>query len=322
MGKDERLEITIKYKDFKETISGSVENVTNEYFKILSKVIPAFSSISGLFLEPNILEMASRLKGSVLIFRDRVFVTQKDIPTEDAVLLALLAKYFGFGLNMLTNDNMSLQEMLDSTGKNRKSVNKTVENLKSANAIEQLDGKYRIIDWKAYDYVLRKLSNKKDKTLSDFVENGYSPQNLSLHAFTIGYEGQEIGPFLNLLKKEGITTLIDVRKDAYSKQDVSYSEGNLSRIAANAKIRYIHLPELGVDYEFRQELKSTHNYDGYFKRYSDYLEKNPDLVSLVADLAKGNSVCLLCYERDFRRCHRSVLASKLEPMGIIFHHLP
>ena len=38
----EKLEVTIKYNNLKQTISGSPENVTREYFNVLSKVIPAF----------------------------------------------------------------------------------------------------------------------------------------------------------------------------------------------------------------------------------------------------------------------------------------
>ena len=102
---------------------------------------------------------------------------------------------------------------------------------------------------------------------------------------------------------------------------MSYTEGTLSRIAADARIKYIHLPELGVDYNMRQELKSTHDYETYFKRYSEYLDKNPDLPTFLATLSKNNIICLMCYEKDFRRCHRSILANKLEELGVTFHHM-
>ena len=122
-----------------------------------------------------------------------------------------------------------------------------LERLKSINAVEQLlDGRYRVFDWKAYDYLLKKLPDKKNIKLTDFAkENTKLSEYRCSQAFTIGYEGQEPSQFLKLLSNEGIVILVDVRKDAYSKQDMSYSEGTLSRIAANAGIKYIHLPELG-----------------------------------------------------------------------------
>jgi hypothetical protein len=322
MNKDERLEITIKYNDFKQTISGSPENVTKEYFNVLSKVIPAFDVISGLTVRPNLTDMAAKLRGSAHLYKDRVFILKKNPAPEDAILLALVAKYIGFGLKLTSNDSMTLQEILDSTGKTKKSIMRILEKLKSTNAVEQLlEGRYRILDWKAYDYVLRKLPDKKNIKLTDFVKEDSELFEYRLPAFTVGYEGREPSQFLKSLSNEGIDILVDVRKDAYSKQDMSYSEGTLSRIAADARIKYIHLPELGVDYDLRQELKSTHDYETYFKRYAEYLERNADLTTFLAGLSKNNVICLMCYEKDFRRCHRSILANKLEELGITFHHM-
>lgn len=322
MNKDERLEITIKYNGFKQTVSGSPDNVTKEYFNVLSKVLPAFDVISGLAFRPNLSEMAAKLKGSAHLYKDRVFILNRNLLLEDSVLLALVAKYIGFGLKLTSNDSMSLQEILDSTGKTKKSIVRILDKLKSTNAVEQLlEGRYRILDWKAYDYVLRKLPEKKPVKLTDFTKESNALTECRLSAFTVGYEGQEPDQFIKLLSDQGIDILVDVRKDAYSKQDKSYGEGTLSRTASEAQIKYIHMPELGVDYNLRQDLKTTHDYETYFKRYSEYLNKNPDLPAFLAKLSKNNVICLMCYEKDFRRCHRSVLANKLEELGVTFHHM-
>jgi hypothetical protein len=318
MHKDERLEITIKYNDYKQTIIGSPERVTKEYFNVLSKVIPAFEVVSGLAFGPDLAEMASKLKGLVHIYKDRIFIL-KGTTLEDKILLSLTAKYVGFGLKLTVYDSMSLQELLDATGKTKKSIEKVLDKLKSTNSVEQLlEGKYRILDWKAYDYVLKKFPEKNNMKRPDFLK-----KDAELHnpVFTIGYEGQEPSQFIKKLHDEEIDILVDVRKDAYSKQDVSYTEGTLSRILAEARIKYIHIPELGVDYNLREELKSTHDYETYFKRYMEYLEKNSNLTEFVAGLAMNNVICLMCYEKDFKRCHRSILANKLEKRGLTFYHM-
>jgi hypothetical protein len=321
MKRNERLEITIKYNDLKQTISGSPENVTREYFNVLSKVIPAIDVMSDLTVNPNLAEMATRLRGSAHLYKDRVFILRKNPTPEDAILLALVSKYIGFGLGLTSNDSMSMQEIIDATGKTKKSATRVLDRLRSRNAVDQLlEGRYRIFDWKAYDYVLRKLPDRKNIKLTDFSRGDSEPGEYRSPAFTVGYEGREPGQFIKSLSNEGIDILVDVRKDAYSKQDISYGEGALSRIAADVRIKYIHLPELGVDYDVRQELKSTYDYEAYFKRYSEYLEKNSDLVAFVAQLAKNNVICLMCYEKDFKRCHRSILANKLEELGITFLH--
>ncbi len=321
MNKDQRLEITVKYKGLKQTISGSPESVTKQYFIFLSKVIPAFDVISGLKFNPGLIDMAAKLKGSVHIYKGRVFILKKNRFLKDSILLALVAKYISFGLKLTANDSMSLQEIVDSTGKTKKSVVSILDKLKSTKAMEQLlDGRYRILDWKAYDYLLKELPGKKHIKLTDFVSEENALNKSPIAAYTLGYEGKDPDQFLKLLGDEGVEILVDVRKDAYSKQNTSYTEGNLSRIAAEERIKYIHLPELGVDYKIRQELKSTNDYQSYFKRYSEYLEKHLDLVEFIAHLAKNNVICLMCYEKDFKRCHRSVLANKLEDLGITFRH--
>jgi uncharacterized protein (DUF488 family) len=215
---------------------------------------------------------------------------------------------------------MSEQDMLSTIGNNKKSLMKVVDKLKSSNAIEQLlDGKYRISDWKAYDYTLKKGSREHGlKKLSDFSD---AENENRFPVYTVGYEGKEPKNFLQSLKTSGIEVLVDVRKDAYSKQDPSFSEGTLCRILTDAKIKYIHLPELGVDFNLREELRSTHDYDSYFRRYGEYLDTNSDLISFIDSVARKNVICLMCYERDFRLCHRSIIANKLEKNGAIFHHL-
>ena len=278
-------------------------------------------TFSGLTTGPSVADMAAKLKGLVYFNKDRVIMLKKNLKSEDAALLVLVAKYVGFGLRITTNDSMTLQEIIDSTGKTKKAIVVILDKLKLANAIEQLEGRYRISDWKAYEYVLRKLPETKPVKLTDFVKENNPSINRSRPAFTKGYEGQAPDQFIKSLCNEGIEILVDVRKDAYSKQDMSFSEGTLSRIAADARIKYIHLPELGVDYNLRQELKSTHDYGSYFKRYSEYIDKNPELVSFLTELTKNNVICLMCYEKDFRRCHRSILAGKLEEEGVTFHHI-
>jgi len=316
------LEVTIKYNEFKQTISGSPEVVTREYFNVLSKVIPAFDLASDLVARPSIAEMAERLKGSVHFYGQHVIILKTNLNVENAILLALVSKYIGLGLKIMTEDSMALQEIVETTGKPKRSVLNVLNRLKSTKAVDQLsEDRFRISYWKAYEYILRKISDARTIKITDFVAEKERPLDRNNVAFTIGYEGRNFDQFIKTLKGDRIEVLVDVRKDAYSKRDRSFNEGILSKMVANAKIKYIHLPELGVEYAQRQELKSDHDYETYFKIYSDYLDKNPELISFLADLIKNNKVCLMCYEKNFKRCHRMVLADKLEKLGMVFHHI-
>jgi len=73
MNKDDRLEITIKYNDYKQTIIGSPERVSKEYFNVLSKIIPALDSVAGLVIGPDLTNMVTKLKGSVNLYKDSFY---------------------------------------------------------------------------------------------------------------------------------------------------------------------------------------------------------------------------------------------------------
>jgi hypothetical protein len=295
--------------------------VTKEYFNVLGKVIPALDIALDLVARPSIMDMAAKLKGSVQLYKDRVIVLREGPKSEDAVLLALVAKYVGFGLKITTTDKMTLKEIIEASGKSRKAVVDVLDKLKSVDALDQVGNDFRISDWKAYEYVVRRSWGSEPARITDFTKENNLFANQELIAYTIGYEGRELDQFLKLLSDEKVEVLVDVRKDAYSKQNTDFCEGPLSRVAADVKIKYVHLPELGVDYAQRQELKSSRDYDSYFKRYSEYLDGNPYFVSFLADLSKNSIICLMCYEKDFKRCHRSILAGRLEKAGVVFHHL-
>jgi len=322
LSKNEKLEVTIKYNEFKQTISGSPEVVTREYFNVLSKVIPAFGLALELVARPSIAEMAGKLKGLVHLYGPHVIIMKTNLNVEDSVLLALVSKYIGFGIKATTEDSMTLQEIVETTGKPKRNVLNVLHRLMSTKGVDQLsEDRFRISDWKAHEYILRKIPDVKPIKITDFATKKEKTFGHNSVMFTIGYEGRDLSQFLRSLKDDGIEVLVDVRKDAYSKRDRNFNEGILAKMAASVQIKYIHLPELGVEYAQRQELKSNHDYETYFKLYFDYLDKNPHLISFLADLSKNNRVCLMCYEKDFKRCHRMILADRLEKLGMIFHHI-
>lgn len=322
-GKD-KLEITVRYKDIKQTISGSPDAVTRAYFDVINKMIPGFEIVSDLFASPNILEIANRLRKFIALYGKRVVVLRSDIGTEDSVSLALIGKYIGFRLNRTNKDTMTLDEIIDATGKRKNSIVATLGRLAKSGALEEISaGEFRMIEPKVDQYTISRLPKLWTWKITDFTgRNQKLPETTQNNiAFTIGYESQSLDGFLKILKDKDVQLLIDVRKDPYSKFDTSFSEGILSKIVLESKIRYIHIPELGVDYNERQKLKESHDYESYFKLYSDYLDKNPDLVSLTQSLLENNNACLMCYEKDYRRCHRMILADKLNQKGFVFVHL-
>lgn len=130
--------------------------------------------------------------------------------------------------------------------------------------------------------------------------------------FTIGYEGKSLEEYLNKLLIHGVRTLCDVRKNAYS-QKYGFSKAQLQPACEGVGIKYIHIPELGIDSDQRRSLFSQADYDILFEQYrKTVLAKNDRQLERIVDLIdKDERVALTCFEKNVNQCHRTQIARKL-----------
>lgn len=130
--------------------------------------------------------------------------------------------------------------------------------------------------------------------------------------FTIGYEGVSLESYLDKLLVYGVKVLCDVRKNAYS-QKYGFSKSQIKLACDGVGIRYIHIPELGIESDQRQALNSQHDYDVLFEQYRNTTLKNSEsyLKMIIELIGKEQRVALTCFEKDVRQCHRTQIAHKL-----------
>ena len=130
--------------------------------------------------------------------------------------------------------------------------------------------------------------------------------------FTIGYEGFTLENYLNRLIRLNVHTLVDVRKNAFSMK-YGFSKAILEKACLGVGIEYVHMPQLGIDSSKRQTLKSQRDYDTLFDEYErTTLKENWSfLLQLRSIVERDNRVCLTCFEKDPRQCHRTRIAKAL-----------
>ena len=133
--------------------------------------------------------------------------------------------------------------------------------------------------------------------------------------FTIGYEGKSLELYINSLILNDVRVLCDVRKNAYS-QKYGFSKSQLEKACKGVNIGYIHIPELGIESDKRQNLCSQQDYDHLFDIYEKTtLVNNWEYVLKVRELIDTyGRIALTCFEKDPRQCHRSRIAAAL--MGL------
>lgn len=131
----------------------------------------------------------------------------------------------------------------------------------------------------------------------------------ALRITTIGYEGVALADFLATLKTAGVEQLLDIRELPISRRK-GFSKTALSAALADAGIAYAHERALGSPRELRNRLREDGNLTRFFADFREYLATQRDLVTSLAGSLTG-TVALLCYERNHRECHRSVVATAL-----------
>lgn len=130
--------------------------------------------------------------------------------------------------------------------------------------------------------------------------------------FTIGYEGKTLEQYINLLIINDVHLLCDVRKNAYS-QKYGFSKSQLEKACVGVGIKYVHIPQLGIESEFRQDLRSQKDYDNLFEFYEENtLKQNQEYLLKVRELVDSEKrIALTCFEHNPKECHRARVAKHL-----------
>jgi len=141
--------------------------------------------------------------------------------------------------------------------------------------------------------------------------------------FTIGYEQTPAAAVLDELASAKVELLVDVRAVAASRRP-GFSKRQLAAGLDERGIRYLHLRGLGTPKEGRLAARR-----GDLARLFDVYQKHlatpqarEELDELSALARSGTRLCLLCYERDHRHCHRQWIAELVhERTGAEVEHL-
>ena len=127
--------------------------------------------------------------------------------------------------------------------------------------------------------------------------------------FTIGYEGLTLEGYINKLILKDVHVLCDVRKNAFSMK-FGFSKNLLQKACEGVGITYIHIPQLGIESEKRQELHTQADYNRLFDEYEQTtLRENYSYLKIITDAIKNQKrVALTCFENEPKTCHRSRVA--------------
>ena len=161
--------------------------------------------------------------------------------------------------------------------------------------------------------IKEKLLNKEELSKVQMQKERFTKTEPML--LTIGYEGFTLETYLRQLISNDVHVLCDVRKNAFSMK-YGFSKGILQKACEGLGIKYVHVPELGIESKQRQALETQQDYDALFEQYErTTLQKNwKYLLGVHNLLSQYTRVCLTCFEKDPKQCHRTRVAKAL--MGL------
>ena len=146
---------------------------------------------------------------------------------------------------------------------------------------------------------------------------------MPLPVATIGYQAATVPGFLRALTDARVELLIDVRAVASSRR-AGFAKTALAANLETAGIDYLHLRSLGTPADGRAAARSGRHEEMHriFREHLRTHEAQEGLWRLEGIVKSPRRVALMCFEADYRECHRTLVADALaERVPIEVTHL-
>jgi uncharacterized protein (DUF488 family) len=140
---------------------------------------------------------------------------------------------------------------------------------------------------------------------------------------TIGHSTLTFEELADLLRHNGVSLLADVRTIPGSRHNPQFNQLELARTLPAAGIEYRHLPLLGGLRKGHKDSPNTGWRSPAFRAYADYMAE-PGFAEGLGELirlAGCGLVAVMCAEKLWWRCHRSLIADALLVAGLEVWHI-
>ncbi|NTV46515.1 MAG: DUF488 domain-containing protein [Chlorobiales bacterium] len=171
----------------------------------------------------------------------------------------------------------------------------------------------RLIYLNYHYYAIKSLKASEILTEEEYERVLHArPTSTKTVLHTIGYEGISLEEYLNRLIKNDVKVLVDVRSNPLSMK-FGFSKNQLKNFCSNLNIEYVHIPEVGIESNKRQELNTQADYDKLFDTYRRVnLQKTAAYQEKIFELLiQKKRIALTCFESNINHCHRKHLADAI-----------
>jgi uncharacterized protein (DUF488 family) len=141
--------------------------------------------------------------------------------------------------------------------------------------------------------------------------------------YTVGHSTREFAQLGQLLLGAGVRELVDVRRVPRSRRNPQFDSTALARALGELGIAYSHRQALGGFRRPQPQSVNTGWEHASFQGYADYMA-TPQFEAALAGVeqqAADRTLCVMCAEAQWWRCHRRLIADALLVAGWRVLHL-
>lgn len=137
--------------------------------------------------------------------------------------------------------------------------------------------------------------------------------------YTIGHSNHKLVEFVHLLRSHGITCIVDVRSNPYSRYCPQYNQESIAVGLHDADIKYTYLgDQLGA----RPSDAKCHDENHVNFEYLARTEEFKLGLSRLVDAASQSRVAIMCAEKEPLECHRCILVCRhLKDHNLAIKHI-
>ena len=134
--------------------------------------------------------------------------------------------------------------------------------------------------------------------------------------FTIGFTKKSLKEFVDLLKENKITVLVDTRLNRTSQLSGFAKEQDLRYVCeVFLGMKYETIPEFAPEKEFLKTYRKDKNWEEYEEKFLNLIKERNLGKFKDKILDKREKTCLLCSEDEADKCHRRLLAEFFSSLG-------
>jgi uncharacterized protein (DUF488 family) len=144
-----------------------------------------------------------------------------------------------------------------------------------------------------------------------------------MRLYTIGHSTRSAEELLELLRRNGVRQLVDVRAFPGSRRHPHFGRDALRAFLTDAGVTYVHSPELGGRRAPRADAAPTAWREPGFAAYADYMTTAEFARAIDQLLARAAAepTAIMCSEAVPWRCHRSMISDAVVARGWEVAHI-